>query len=159
MISLPFMASIRPQLLLPEHIRPDLFVRAMGTITASSAAYMAGKVRGGLQAISQGQTEAAHALGLGRILTMLLSILPQALRAVIPASLGNSSHYSRTRPSLGSSPSLEVLSLSRSVVGNLEWRGRIFELYIFIGVLYWGFCYSISIAGKRVERSLGVSNR
>ena len=88
MISLLFMASIRPQLLLPEHIRPDLFVRAMGTITASSAAYMAGKVRGGLQAISQGQTEAAYALGLGRILTMLLSILPQALRAVIPAIIG-----------------------------------------------------------------------
>ena len=49
LISLLFMASIMLQLLLPANIRPDLLIRAMMTVTAFSAAYMAENVRGGLR--------------------------------------------------------------------------------------------------------------
>lgn len=159
LISLLFMASIMLQLLLPDHIRPDLLVRAMVTIIAFSAAYMAENVRGGLQSISQGQFEAAHALGLGKVLTTVLIILPQALRAVIPAIVGQFIALFKDTTLFGFIAILELLSLSRSVVGNLEWRGTIFELYVFIGILFWALCYSMSYTGRSIERALGVGRQ
>ena len=53
-----------------------------------SAAYLAEIVRGGLQAVNRGQLEAAQAIGLGPIVTMRKVVLPQALRAVLPAIVG-----------------------------------------------------------------------
>jgi len=159
LISLLFMASIMLQLLLPDHIRPDLLIRAMVTIIAFSAAYMAENVRGGLQSISQGQIEAAYALGLGKVLTTVLIVLPQALRAVIPAIVGQFIALFKDTTLFGFIAILEVLSLSRSVVGNLEWRGTIFELYVFIGILFWALCYSMSYVGRSIERTLGVGRQ
>lgn len=159
LISLLFMASIMLQLLLPDHIRPDLLMRAMVTIIAFSAAYMAENVRGGLQAVSEGQTEAARALGFGPVLTTLLIILPQALRAVIPAIVGQFIALFKDTTLFGFIAILELLSMSRSVVGNIEWRGTIFELYVFIGLVFWVLCYSISAIGRRIEYSLGVGSR
>ena len=159
LITLLFMASIMLQLLLPDSIRPDLVVRAMVTITAFSAAYMAENVRGGLQAIPKGQYEAAYAVGLGGFLTTILIILPQALRAVIPAIVGQFIALFKDTTLFGFISILELLSVSRSVLGNLEWRGTIFELYVFIGLIFWVLCYSMSSISRRIERSLGVGER
>ena len=159
LISLLFMASIMLQLLLPDHIRPDLLIRAMVTIIMFSAAYMAENVRGGLQSVSQGQVEAAYALGLGKVLTTVLIILPQALRAVIPAIVGQFIALFKDTTLFGFVAILELLSLSRSVVGNLEWRGTIFELYMFIGILFWVLCYSMSTIGRHIERKLGMDRQ
>ena len=54
-----------------------------------SAAYLAEVVRGGLQAIPRGQFEGAMALGLGYWRMMVLVILPQALRLVIPGMVNS----------------------------------------------------------------------
>ncbi len=159
LISLLFMASIMLQLLLPDSFRPDLVIRAMLTITLFSAAYMAENVRGGLQAIPKGQYEAAYAVGLNGALTTLLIILPQALRAVIPAIVGQFIALFKDTTLFGFIAILELLNISRSVLGNLEWRGRIFELYVFIGVVFWVLCYSMSYVSRRIERSLGVGER
>ncbi len=159
LISLLFMASVMLQLLLPDSFRPDLVIRAMLTITLFSAAYMAENVRGGLQAISRGQYEAAYALGLNRMLTTLLIILPQALRAVIPAIVGQFIALFKDTTLFGFIAILEMLNISRSVLGNLQWRGRIFELYMFIGVVFWVLCYSMSYISRWVEKSLGVGER
>jgi general L-amino acid transport system permease protein len=159
LISLLFMASIMLQLLLPDSFRPDLVIRAMLTITLFSAAYMAENVRGGLQAIPKGQYEAAYAVGLNGALTTILVILPQALRAVIPAIVGQFIALFKDTTLFGFIAILELLNISRSVLGNLEWRGRIFELYVFIGVVFWVLCYSMSYVSRRIEKSLGVGER
>jgi general L-amino acid transport system permease protein len=159
LISLLFMASIMLQLLLPDSFRPDLVIRAMLTITVFSAAYMAENVRGGLQAIPKGQFEAAYAVGLNGALTTILIILPQALRAVIPAIVGQFIALFKDTTLFGFIAILELLNISRSVLGNLEWRGTIFELYVFIGVLFWILCYSMSAVSRRIEKALGVGER
>jgi len=159
LISLLFMASIMLQLLLPASIRPDLVIRAMMTITLFSAAYMAENVRGGLQAIPKGQYEAAYAVGLNGVLTTVLIILPQALRAVIPAIVGQFIALFKDTTLFGFIAILELLNISRSVLGNLEWRGTIFELYVFIGVVFWILCYSMSYVSRRIEKTLGVGER
>ena len=159
LISLLFMASIMLQLLLPANIRPDIVIRAMLTITAFSAAYMAENVRGGLQAIPKGQYEAAYAVGLNGGLTTLLIILPQALRAVIPAIVGQLISLFMDTTLFGFIAILELLNITRSIMGNLEWRGTIFELYVFIGVVFWILCYSMSYVSRRIERAMGVGER
>jgi len=159
LISLLFMASIMLQLLLPASVRPDLLIRAMLTITAFSAAYMAENVRGGLQAIPQGQYEAAYAVGLNRALTTILIILPQALRIVIPAIVGQFIALFMDTTLFGFIAILELLNITRSIMGNLEWRGTIFELYVFIGVVFWILCYSMSYVSHRIEKTLGVGER
>ena len=160
LITLLFMASIMLQLLLPDSFRPDLVLRATMTITAFSAAYMAENVRGGLQAVSKGQYEAAYAVGLNGLLTTAFIVLPQALRAVIPAIVGQFISLFKDTTLFGFIAVLEVLKAARSVYeGNLQWRGTIFEVYVFIALLFWVFCYSMSYVSRRIEKNLGVGER
>ena len=49
-----------------------------------TSAFIAEVVRGGIQSVSRGQSEAASALGLNRIQEMRLVMLPQAMRVIIP---------------------------------------------------------------------------
>ena len=53
-------------------------------LSLNEAAYMAEIVRAGIISVSEGQTEAAQSLGMGRIQTMRLIVLPQAIRVIIP---------------------------------------------------------------------------
>jgi len=60
------------------------FVAGVLGLGLNEGAYMAEIVRGGIQSVDQGQTEAAQALGMSRGLTMRRIVLPQAMRAIIP---------------------------------------------------------------------------
>jgi general L-amino acid transport system permease protein len=64
-------------------ILPELNALLIG-LSMYTAAYIAEIVRGGIQAVSHGQTEAALALGLRRSWTLRLVIIPQALRIIVP---------------------------------------------------------------------------
>ena len=62
----------------------------MGTLTLgiNSGAYVSEIIRGGLMAVDSGQMEAGRSLGLNYMTTMINIIIPQAIKAVLPA-LGN----------------------------------------------------------------------
>ena len=64
--------------LIPEFLA---LVIALSTYTAS---FIAEIVRAGIQAVSHGQTEAAHALGVRPGVTLRLVVIPQAMRVIIP---------------------------------------------------------------------------
>ncbi|NJK72828.1 MAG: ABC transporter permease subunit, partial [Synechococcaceae cyanobacterium SM2_3_60] len=66
----------------------DLLVRASVGFILFTAVYVAEDIRGGLQAVSRGQVEAARAIGLNPFQITLLVVLPQALRAAVPAIVG-----------------------------------------------------------------------
>ena len=55
------------------------------TFGINSGAYMAELIRSGINAVDKGQTEAGRSLGLSRLQTMRMIILPQAVRYVLPA--------------------------------------------------------------------------
>ncbi|UTP28100.1 amino acid ABC transporter permease [Streptomyces rapamycinicus] len=65
-----------------------IFAAAVLGLGLNEAAYVAEIVRGGLLSVPAGQSEAADALGLGRLATLRFVILPQAMRAIIPP-IGN----------------------------------------------------------------------
>ena len=84
LVTVLFMASVMLPLFLPGSISPDKLLRALIGVALFSSAYMAEVVRGGLQAMSKGQYEAAAALGLSYWQGLGLIVLPQALKKVIP---------------------------------------------------------------------------
>lgn len=160
LVSLLFMAQVIVPLFLPEDLRLDRVMRALFAITLFSAAYMAENVRGGLQSVPQGQVEAARALGLGGPHTMLFIVLPQALRAIIPAIVGQFISLFKDTSLVVTVGLLDVLGIGKSIVlGNVEWVGSQSEVYIFIALLFWVFTYSMSYASRKLETALGVGER
>lgn len=160
LVTILFMASILLPLFLPEQIRIDRVLRAMAGMTLFASAYMAENVRGGLAAIPIGQYEAAKAVGLNPVLTMLLIILPQALRIVIPAIVGQFIALFMDTTLAVIVGLLELLAVGKAVIqGNPEWLTRQAEVYLFIAGVFWIFTFSMSFASRRLETALGVGKR
>lgn len=153
-------------LLLPLFLggmRPEAIIRAQVAIIFFAAAYMAENVRGGLQALPKGQTEAAHALGLTPWDSMRLIVLPQALRAVIPAIVGLFIGLFKDTSLVTIVGLHDLFSVALGISGQPEAKqipGGIFrELFIVMSVFYWFFCYRMSVASKQLEKELGLGTR
>lgn len=160
LITILFLGSLLLPLFLPEDVRIDRVIRAIIGITMFSAAYMAENVRGGLQAIPMGQYEAAKAIGLSGPLTTLLIILPQALRLVIPAIVGQFIALFKDTTLLIIVGINEILGIGKSLVlGNPEWITAQIEVYLFIALVFWIFTYAMSHSSRRLEKALGVGER
>ena len=155
LVTILFMAQIMVPIFLPD-FRIDKILRAMLGITLFSAAYMAENVRGGLQAIPKGQHEAAHALGLNYPLTMLLIVLPQALRSVIPAIVGQFISLFKDTSLVTVIGLLDLLGIAKAVIANPDWLGLQAEVYLFAAVIYFVFSYSMSYISQEIEDALGV---
>jgi general L-amino acid transport system permease protein len=152
LIGILFMAQIMLPLVLPSDIVLDQVWRAIAGYTIFTAAYLAENVRGGLQSIPSGQTEAAKALGLNSLLVITLIILPQALRAVIPTIVGQFISLYKDTSLLTIVSLVDLLGISQSILANPKYVGRSAEIYLFIGLIYWIFCYSMSLASRKLEK-------
>jgi general L-amino acid transport system permease protein len=159
LITLLFMADIILPLFLPAEWRLDRVARAMGGVTLFSAAYVAENVRGGLQAIPTGQVEAAQALGLNRLQTNVHIVLPQALRAVIPANVGLFISLLKDTTLVTIIGLLELLGISRAILAQPDSFGAAMEVYVFIAAVFFVLCYAMSQASYRLERAMGVGTR
>jgi general L-amino acid transport system permease protein len=158
-VSILFMAQLMLPLFLPQGVTVDRVVRAMAGIILFTSAYMAENVRGGLQSIPRGQYEAAQALGLGGAQTLLLIILPQALRAVIPIIVGQFIALFKDTSLVVIVGLLELMGIAKTVLAQPDFLGLQIEVYVFVALVYGVFCYLMSNASQRVETSLGVGNR
>ncbi len=159
-----FIASLMVPLLFavsPDTI-PALF-RALVAITLFSSAYMAENVRGGLQAVPKGQSEAARALGLSAWQNTRMIVLPQALRAVIPAIVGQAIGLFKDTSLVfivGLHDFFNVSNVVAAQPASLLVPGGVrLELSLFLAAMYWYFAYRMSIASRQLERQLGVGTR
>lgn len=160
LITLLFMFSVILQLFLPPEARIDRLVRALMAMTFFSAAYTAENVRGGLQSVPSGQIEAAKALGMNGVQTMGLIVLPQALRAVIPAIVGQFITLFKDTTLVVIVGINDLLGIGRSIVNSdPRYVQAQLEVYLFIALIFWVFSYFMSLASRRLEASLGVGKR
>ncbi|MBE9060750.1 amino acid ABC transporter permease [cf. Phormidesmis sp. LEGE 11477] len=159
LISILFMGQVLIPLFLPEGMRPDPVVRAIIGLTIFSAAYLAENVRAGLQSVPQGQGEAAQSLGLNKPLTMALIVLPQALKTAIPAIVGQFISLFQDTTLLGIVGLLELLGITRNLLANPNYLGDFAPAYVFIGAIYWVFCYGMTYGSRRVEAALNTDLR
>jgi len=157
LITILFMFSIILALFLPAESRIDRLIRALMAVTFFSAAYTAENVRGGLAAVSLGQIEAAKAVGMNGFQTMVFIVLPQALRAVLPAIVGQFIALFKDTTLVVIVGINDLLGIGRSVINSdPEFVQLQLEVYLFIAVIYWIFSYLMSLASRRLEAAMGV---
>ena len=158
LITVLFMASFMLPLFMPAGTNIDVLIRVVVGITLFSAAYMAEVVRGGLQALPKGQTEAAATLGLSFWQTQRKIVLPQALTTVVP-SLMNTFIGMFKDTSLVTIVSLYDLTgaVGLALNSDANWRPFKMEGLFFIAAIYFAFCFAMSRYSLWVEKRTAVS--
>jgi general L-amino acid transport system permease protein len=161
LVSVLIVFALLLPLFLPANIsRPDMLLRVMVGLTLFTAAYVAENIRGGLQAIPKGQYEAATALGLNWVQSMRYVILPQALRAVLPALVGQFIALFKDTSLATIVGLLELLGIARNVIEQPQWKafpgGVVLEVFSVTALVYFVFTYSMSLASRRLEQPLGA---
>ncbi len=160
LITLLFMSQVLVPLAFPEDFNTNSLFRAGIIITLFSSAYMAENIRGGLQALHPGQAEAARALGLPGWQTTMLISLPQAIRNVIPAIVGQFISLFKDTTLVYIIGMLDVLEISRAFIqGNTEYLSSAKEVFIFLALVFWIFTFTMSYVSGKVEEYLGVGQR
>ena len=160
MISLLLMAQFFIGFFLNTETPLSLITRALAAMTLFTAAYVAEIVRGGLQAVPKGQTEAGNSIGLAPWKLTRLIVLPQALRAVIPAMVGQFISLFKDTSLLFIIGVSEILNVRELVHGQAEFRGfGIAETLVFVMLAFWAVSFTMSRESQRLERKLGVGER
>ena len=133
--------------------------RAIAATIAFSAAYLAENVRGGLQSLPPGQGEAAKALGLNPWQSVSLITLPQALRAVIPALVGQFISLFKDTSLVTIVGLIDLVGFVNAMVVQAEFIGTRLEGLLFISILYFVVSYVMSYISRLLEASGSGSTR
>ena len=154
LISLLFMSSVMLPLFLPEGFAIDKLLRAQLAIIFFAAAYIAEIVRGGLQAIPKGQYEGAESIGLSYWQQTGKIVLPQALKVVIPPLVSTFIALFKDTSLVVIIGIFDLTQAAKAALSDPAWTGFGVEAYLFIGLIYFIFCYSISRYSRSLERNL-----
>jgi general L-amino acid transport system permease protein len=158
LISVLFMASFMFPLFMPQGVTVDVMIRVLAGLTLFAAAYMAEVIRGGLQAMPKGQTEAAASLGLSYWQTQFKIILPQALALVVPSIVNNFIGLFKDTSLVGIVSLYELTgSLGLALNGDADWRPYKLEGYVFITLIYFAFCFAMSRYSLWIEKQVNKS--
>ena len=118
----------------------------------NEAAYLAEIVRGGIQSIPVGQTNAARAVGFSNAQTMRYIVLPQAMRLIVP-TLGNSINGLLKTTSITSVISMEELLRRTQVL--IQEKFMVLELFLVAALYYLLLTTLWDLAQRRIERYYG----
>jgi len=149
-----FMAAIMLPMFLPQTLRIDKFVSAQIAMVIYFAAYAAEIVRGGLQAVPVGQYEAAEAAGLTYGQRMRRVILPQGLRIVIPALMNDIIRAFKNTTFVSILGLYDILGATSAATQDPKWIQFAPEAYLFVFMLYFVFCFSMSKYSESFARDL-----
>jgi len=154
LITLLFVASTLLNIFMPPSTNFDIILRVLIMVTLFASAYMAEVIRGGLAALPTGQYEGADSLGLDYWQAQRLIIMPQALKISIPGIVGNFIGVFKDTTLVSIIGLLDPLGLSTAIRSNAEWNGIVWELYGFVALMFWIFCFSMSRYSMYLERKL-----
>lgn len=152
LVNVLFMASLMFPLFMPEGVNLDKLLRAQLGMIIFYAAYAAEVVRGGLQAIAKGQYEAADALGVSYWERTTKIILPQALRVVIAPLVNDIIRAFKNTSLLVIIGLFDILGGTMAALEDPLWSRFYLEAYLFVGLLYFAFCFSMSKYSQKLER-------
>ncbi|MDO6542293.1 amino acid ABC transporter permease [Photobacterium sanguinicancri] len=159
LITVLFMASVMLPLFLTSEMEMNKLVRALIGVVLFSAAYMAEVVRGGLQAIPNGQYEAADALGLSYWRKMYLIVLPQALKITIPSIVNTFIGLFKDTSLVLIIGMFDVLGIGQAANTDPNWLGFATESYVFVALVFWVFCFSMSRYSIYLENKLHTGHK
>lgn len=134
-------------------IQLNAFQAGVLAITVFCSSHVGEMVRGALQAIHRGQTEAAMAIGLTFRQTFQYVLMPQALRQILPTWVNAATEMVKA------STLLSVIGVSELLLSTQQIISRNFlslEFYFFAGLVYFAIDFSIERFGRYLERRLAV---
>jgi His/Glu/Gln/Arg/opine family amino acid ABC transporter permease subunit len=159
-ITVLFFAQLLLPLINPELAQLTNMYRAIIATILFSAAYLAENVRGGLQSLPPGQSEAAKALGLSSFQMNVLITLPQALRAVIPALVGQFISLFKDTSLVSIVGLSDLVKVVDSINAQAAFSGTRLEGLFFISIIYFVFSYVMGYVSRLLEASgSGVTRR
>jgi general L-amino acid transport system permease protein len=144
---------------LPDWLQVDPIVSAMIIVSLFTGAYVAEIVRGGLQSVDRGQVEAAHALGLSTFNVTVFIVLPQAIRAVIPALISQMISLWKDTTLFSVLGFTDALGGAQAAIAQPDFIGRQREALLFVALLFWSGSLGMSRLSQRFERVLGIGVR
>ncbi len=162
LIALLLLANQALGFFIPQSIAPGRTVRAIVVLTLFTAAYVAEIVRGGLQSVPPGQIEAGKANGLTALAITRRIVLPQAIRNVIPALVGQFISLFKDTTLAGAAMGfLDLLRAAEASTQQDAFRGDglIAEALVFVLLVFWAGSYTMSRESQRLEKRLGVGVR
>ena len=154
-----FTASLLLNYFLPPGSNFDLMLRVIIMVTLFSSAYIAEVIRGGLAALPTGQYEGADSLGLGYWQSMQLIILPQAMKISIPGIVNSFIGLFKDTTLVLFIGLLDPVGLSNAIRADTDWNGVYWELFVFIGLLFFIFCFSMGRYSLHLEKKLQREHR
>lgn len=129
----------------------DKLTAAFLIVSINTGAYMAEIVRGGIVSIDKGQFEAAHAVGMNHMQTMVNVILPQVIRNILPAT-GNEFVINIKDTSVLNVISVtELFFQTKSIVGN---NYKYFETFFIASVIYFVMTFTVTRILRYLERKI-----
>ena len=158
LITLLFTANVMLPLFLPDGISPDNLLRALVAVTLFQSAYMAEAIRGGLQAIPRGQVEAARSMGLSYWQSTRKIILPQALRISIPPIVNTSIGLFKDTSLVLIIGLFDLLGIGRAALADMSWIKLYYEVYVFVSLVFFIFCFAMSRYSLYLEKKLQTDN-
>lgn len=158
LITLLLVASTLLNIFMPPGTNFDIILRVIIMVTLFSSAYMAETIRGGLAAIPRGQFEAADALGLDYWKAQRLIVMPQALKISIPGIVNNFIGLFKDTTLVSIIGLLDPLGFSKAIRADADWNGIVWELYGFIGLVFFVSCFSMSRYSQYLERKLRTTH-
>ncbi|MFC7703018.1 amino acid ABC transporter permease [Plastorhodobacter daqingensis] len=159
LITLLFTASLLLNYFLPPGTSFDIILRVIIMVTLFAAAYMAEVIRGGLAALPRGQYEAADSLGLDYWKAQRLIIMPQALKIAIPGIVNTFIGLFKDTTLVVFIGLLDPLGLTNAIRADTNWNGIYWELFLFVGLLFFIFCFGMSRYSQHLERRLKTDHR
>lgn len=159
LITLLFVASTLLNYFLPPGTSFDIILRVLIMVTLFASAYMAEVIRGGLAALPRGQYEAADALGLTYWQATQKIILPQALKISIPGIVNTFIGLFKDTTLVSIIGLLDPIGIMQPIRSDSNWNGIVWELYLFVGVVFFIACFVMSRYSMYFERKLDTGHR
>lgn len=160
LITMLFTASLLLQYFLPPRTNFDLILRVIILVSLFASAYIAEVIRGGMASLPRGQQEAADALGLDYWQAQRLIIMPQALKVSIPGIVSSFiSLFKDTTLVALVGLADPLVGITRVVRSDIYWKAAYWEPFIFVGAIFFVFCFSMSRYSQYLERKLKTDHR
>ena len=159
LLTILFAAAVVVPFVVPDWAQGDKLVRVILAFAVFFAAYQAEIIRAGLQAIPEGQEEAAAALGLRYFARIFLVMLPQAFRNALPATINQVVITFKETSIVTIIGFFEVMASGNAAVGRGDWSGQFIEVYFFVGMIYFVFVFGLSRYGAYLEQRAKRADR
>ncbi|MCP4765248.1 MAG: amino acid ABC transporter permease [Gammaproteobacteria bacterium] len=158
LLTILFTAAVITPFVLPGWLNGDKLYRVIAAFGIFFACYQAENIRAGLQAIPGGQDEAGLTLGLSYWQRVSRIQLPQAFRNSLPAIVNQFVITFKETSIVTIVGFFEILASGSAAYGTGVWTHHYIEVYVFIGMIYFVFVFSLSRYGAYLEKKLRVGH-